>query len=194
MEPQPRSEALAGVESPTSPGRDEQRPEAVPRDTPSAGSVWQRAFAVVALCLALAGAGIASYLAAENLQGKSGVCTVVHGCQTVQQSAFGKVFGVPVSVPGLAMYAFLVAAALVVLTNFRGLRSVAAFLAFNGALFGFCFSLYLTYVEGWVLNAWCIYCIGSATLMTLLLVCWGTILGIEVHRRRDEPGEGAARV
>ena len=87
---------------------------------------------------------------------------------------------------GLAMYAFLVAAALVVLTNFRGLRPVAAFLAFDGALFGFCFSLYLTYIEGWVLDAWCIYCIGSATLMMALLLCWGTILAIEVRRRREE--------
>jgi len=169
-----------------SPGRDEQRSGGLPGDAPPAGLGWQRAFAAVALCLALAGAGIASYLAAENLQGKSGVCTVVHGCQTVQQSAYGKIFGVPVSVPGLAMYAFLVAAALVVLTNFRGLRSVAAFLAFNGALFGFCFSLYLTYIEGWVLHAWCIYCIGSASLMTALLACWSAILGIEVWRRREE--------
>ena len=168
------------------PGGDEQRPGGVAGDAPTAGLGWQRAFAAVGLCLAIAGTGIASYLAVENLQGKSGVCTVVHGCQTVQQSAYGKILGIPVSVPGLAMYAFLAAAALVLLTNFRGLRPVAAFLAFNGALFGFCFSLYLTYIEGWVLDAWCIYCIGSASLMTALLLCWGTILGIEVRRRREE--------
>ena len=143
----------------------------------------QRLLAIIAAALAVAGIGIASYLALENLQGKSGVCTVVHGCQTVQQSAYGKIIGIPVSVPGLAMYVVLAAAALLVFTNARGLRTVAAFLAFNGALFGFCFSLYLTYVEGWVLDAWCIYCIGSASLMTLLLLCWTTILAIERRRR-----------
>jgi uncharacterized membrane protein len=143
----------------------------------------QRWLAAIAVALALGGVGIASYLALENLQGKSGVCTVVHGCQTVQQSAYGKILGIPVSVPGLAMYLFLASAAVVVFTNVRGLRTIASFLAFNGALFGFCFSLYLTYVEGWVLNAWCIYCIGSASLMTLLLLCWTSILAIERHRR-----------
>ncbi|MGH2634108.1 MAG: vitamin K epoxide reductase family protein [Tepidiformaceae bacterium] len=148
----------------------------------------QKVLTVAAACLAVGGVGIASYLAVENLQGNSGVCTVVHGCQTVQQSAYGKVLGVPVSVPGLAMYVFLLLAALVVLTNARELRPTAAFLAFNGALFGFCFSIYLTYIEGWVLDAWCIYCIGSATLMTLSMLCWGSILSIEVKRRRQERG------
>lgn len=142
----------------------------------------QKSLAVAAACLAIAGAGIASYLAVENLQGKSGVCTVVHGCQTVQQSAYGKILGIPVSVPGLAMYVLLLVAAVVVVTNARGLRRLATFLAFNGALFGFCFSLYLTYVEGWVLHAWCIYCIASASLMALLFLTWAAILAIEARR------------
>lgn len=145
---------------------------------------WLLATAALILVIALLGAGVASYLAVENLQGKSGVCTVVHGCSTVQQSSYGKILGIPVSVPGLALYVVLAAAAVGWLADFRGLRSQIAFLAFNGALFGFLFSMYLTYIEGWVLNAWCIYCIVSASLMTLLLLGWASLLAYEVRSRR----------
>ena len=144
---------------------------------------WQRTIAGFALAAALTGVAIASYLAVENLQGKTGVCTVVHGCQTVQQSRYGKVFGLPVSVPGLVGYVSLAVLALVVLTGFRGLRPPAVASGFYVALFGFLVSCYLTYIEGWVLHAWCIYCIASASLMTLLLLLWSTILAIEIHRR-----------
>jgi uncharacterized membrane protein len=142
---------------------------------------------VVAACLvlAIAGIAIAGYLAIENLQSKSGVCTITHGCQTVQQSRYGKLYGVPISVPGLGLYALLGTAAIVWLTDFRGLRRWAAFLAFNGALFGFVYSLFLTYIEGWVLEAWCIYCIGSASLMFLLFAGWLTTLLLTLRQGRE---------
>jgi uncharacterized membrane protein len=153
-------------------------------------SQFNVARAIVAICLllAVAGAGIAAYLAFENLQSRTGVCTITHGCQTVQQSSYGKLAGVPVSVPGLGLYLVLATAALVWLTDFRGLRPLAAVVAFNGALFGFVYSIFLTYIEGWVLEAWCIYCIGSASLMSLLFAGWlGTLL-LGGSRTSDDPG------
>jgi uncharacterized membrane protein len=148
--------------------------------------------AVVATCLllAVAGGAIAAYLAFENLQSRSGVCTITHGCQTVQLSRYGKLAGVPISVPGLGLYAFLAVAAVTWLTDFRGLRRWAAFLAFNGALFGFAYSLFLTYIEGWVLEAWCIYCIASATLMFLLFAGWLGVLALTLRSAQsaDPPG------
>ncbi|MEO9256661.1 MAG: vitamin K epoxide reductase family protein [Tepidiformaceae bacterium] len=143
-----------------------------------------KAVVIVCLVLAIAGIAIAAYLAFENLQSRTGVCTITHGCQTVQQSRYGKLFGIPISVPGLGLYLLLGAAAITWLTNFRGLRRWAAFLAFNGALFGFAYSLFLTYIEGWVLEAWCIYCITSASLMFLLFAGWLTVLLITLR-----PGE-----
>src|ERR1051325_2258180 len=105
----------------------------------------ERALILAAVVFAVAGAAIATYLAYENLQSRSGVCTITHGCATVQKSQYGKILGVPVSVPGLALYAALVVAGVTWLTNFRGLRDLAAMLACYGALFGFLFSGYLTY-------------------------------------------------
>ncbi len=87
-------------------------------------SKWRFALTLALLLLALAGTAIAGYLAWENSQGKTGVCTVVHGCATVQESKYGKVLGIPISVPGLGLYLVLVAAAVVVLVDFRGWRAV----------------------------------------------------------------------
>jgi uncharacterized membrane protein len=131
--------------------------------------------AVVGLLLAVAGIGIASYLALENLQGNAGICAITHGCATVQKSRYGKMFGVPISLPGLALYLGLAALALAWLFDFRGLRPLWTLLGFAGVLCGTVVSAYLTYVEWRVLEAWCIYCIGSALLMTGLLAAWSVL-------------------
>jgi uncharacterized membrane protein len=136
------------------------------------------------LVLALAGAGLAGYLAVENLQGEAGVCTLVHGCDTVQNSRYGKIFGVPVSVPGFALYVALAAGAAVWLAGRTPAREWATLGGFAGALGGFAFSMYLTAIEAFVLEAWCIYCIVSAALMTALAVVWTLVLTLQ---RRAAP-------
>jgi uncharacterized membrane protein len=149
------------------------------------GLSWMAAFGGLLVVLALAGAGIAGYLAIENLQGKSGVCTGHgHGCAAVQQSQYGKILGIPVSVPGLALYAVLGALALAWATNWHGLRSTAALLGFYAAFAGFGFSMYLTGIEAFVLHKWCIYCVTSASLMTALAAAWSVPLVAAVRAAR----------
>lgn len=145
---------------------------------------WRAALVSALLLVAVCGVGIAAYLAWENSRGESGVCTIVHGCSTVQQSKWGKVAGVPVSIPGLGLYVLLAGAALVWLTNFQGLRPYAVLVGAFGSLFGFLLSVFLTYLEAYVIDAWCIYCITSASLLTLLLAGWGVILGGEMRANR----------
>ena len=145
--------------------------------------------AVLALILAIAGTGMSAYLAVEKLQGESDVCTdVAHGCATVQQSPYGKIVGVPVSVLGLAGYIFLVGLAVAWLTGFRGGRAFAAFLGFYGTLAALLFSAYLTYLEAFVIDAWCIYCITSASLVSILFIRWGLIPYAEVRAARSNDG------
>ncbi len=108
----------------------------------------------------------------------------MHGCSTVQQSKYGKILGIPISIPGLALYVVLVAAAAILLTNFRGWAPYAILIAFFGALFGLAFSAFLTYLEAFVIDAWCIYCIVSALLMVLLAIGWSAILASEVKAQR----------
>jgi uncharacterized membrane protein len=144
---------------------------------------------IAALVLSVAGVGVAAYLAVENVQGQTGVCVIAQGCHTVQQSSYGKVLGVPVSIPGLALYTVLALAAVAWLTDFRGLRPVALLAGFYGAFAGTVFSAYLTYLEAFVIDAWCIYCIVSALLMAGLLLLWGAVFALTLRdgrRERDE--------
>lgn len=146
---------------------------------------WQSWLVAGLLALALAGVAVAAYLAWENSQGRSGVCTIAHGCSKVQQSRYGKMMGIPVSVPGLVLYTLLAVAAAAWLADLRGLRPVILVLAFYGALGGFLFSAYLTYLEAFVIDAWCIYCIASALIMTALFLGWSVMLWAGLRARSD---------
>jgi uncharacterized membrane protein len=79
----------------------------------------------------------------------------------VQTSDFATVAGVPVALIGLLGYAGILGSLL--LAGERA-RIATAFLAFTG----FGYSLYLTSVEAFRLDAWCQWCVISAILMTLL--------------------------
>jgi len=128
-----------------------------------------------AIGVALAGLGIAGYLTVVHYSGGDPVCAVAHGCATVQQSEYASLGGVPVAVLGLLGYlAVLVALA----RDGEAWRTAAAFLS----LAGLGFSGWLTYVELAVLEAVCIWCVGSAVCMTLLAgLTVGRMLGAPVR-------------
>ena len=116
-----------------------------------------------AIGVALAGLGIATYLTVVHYSGGDPVCAVAHGCATVQQSDYAALAGVPVALLGVFGYvALLVSLA----RDGEAWRTAAAFLS----LAGLAFSGWLTYVEVWILNAICIWCVGSAICMALLTV------------------------
>jgi uncharacterized membrane protein len=158
--------------------------------SPGPSSRFDHWIVVLAAVLAFVGLCLAGYLAFENLQAKTGVCTITHGCATVQQSRYGKPFGIPISVPGLALYLALFGLAVTWLKDARHLRAQATALAFFAAEAGFVVSVYLTYIEGWVLDAWCIYCITSACLMTALALLWLVVLIRTARRRSSEASQG----
>ena len=114
-----------------------------------------------AIGVALAGLGIATYLTVVHYTGGDPVCAVAHGCATVQQSDYATLAGVPVALLGVVGYVGLLAALIV---DGEAGRTAAAFLS----LAGLAFSGWLTYVEVGILDAICIWCVGSAICMALL--------------------------
>jgi uncharacterized membrane protein len=77
-------------------------------------------------------------------------------CDIVNRSTYSKVAGVPVALIGIAGYLVVLALA----TVFRNRDDAPAMLAIS-SLTGLGFALYLTYIEGFVLAAWCILCLSS---------------------------------
>lgn len=118
--------------------------------------------------LALVGLGIALYLWLYKM-GYIGRLQCDSGsCEYVQTSPYGDLWGVPVAFYGVVGYAVIFAVALAglqpALLSRRWPTQFVALLAAGGWLF----TLYLTYVELFVLHAICRWCVGSAVVITLI--------------------------
>src|SRR6478672_12404305 len=114
--------------------------------------------------VAIAGIGVATYITIADAGGGAPQCLAGgHGCATVAESHYSHIAGINVAVFGIVGYVLLLAAAATPgdLGRFGGLLL---------ALVGFGFSAYLTYLELFVINAVCQWCVASAVLMTLLFV------------------------
>jgi len=118
----------------------------------------------IATFLATFGVGVATYIAIADSGGGSPVCIAGgHGCQTVAESSYSHLAGVNIAIFGLAGYVVLLVCALLRGDAFR-------MTAFVVSLIGFGYSLYLTYLELFTIDAICQWCVASAVLMTLLFV------------------------
>ena len=131
--------------------------------------------------LAVLGLGVAGYLTYVHYAGLHPVCVASGGCETVQSSSYAKLAGVPVPLLGLIGYALILGSLFV--PGDAGRMATAAL-----SIVGFGFSLYLTYVEIFKIEAICQWCVASAVLMTLLAV-----LSV-VRLLRAPPAEPAATV
>jgi uncharacterized membrane protein len=132
----------------------------------SAGSSRAALLDVCAALLALVGLCDAIYLTVEHLNGSTLQCTITHGCAEVLGSRYATVGGLPLAAFGAAAY--FTAFSLATLAAF-GYASARALLAALVALM-FLFSLWLLYLQAFVLHAFCQYCLLSASVTTLLLI------------------------
>jgi uncharacterized membrane protein len=84
-------------------------------------------------------------------------------CDIVNRSEYSSIVGIPVAGIGVVGYALLF-----VLAVFLKDRVETPSRLLGAALAGLAFALYLTYIEGYVLTAWCILCLIS--LLTIFLI------------------------
>lgn len=117
--------------------------------------------------LALFGMAVAGYLAYIETQAVAAICGPVGDCNTVQTSAYAKLFGIPIGVIGMVAYAAMLAVWVWGRARDHG-RPRCLLLAVTA--FGVAFSIYLTYLEIFVIRAVCMWCLTSAVIMTALLL------------------------
>lgn len=121
------------------------------------------------LALSVLGAVDAAYLTWVKVAGQEAFCGASRACDTVQNSIYAELGGVPIAVLGLA--AFMVIFGLLLAEKSGPLLAAWAPLAIFGmALTGTLYSAYLTYVELYILRAVCPYCVVSAVCLAGLLV------------------------
>jgi uncharacterized membrane protein len=112
--------------------------------------------------LATLGVGVATYIAIADSGGGTPACIGgSHGCETVAESSYSHLLGINIAIFGIVAYLLLLGAAML---RGDGPR-MGGFLV---SLAGFGFSVYLTYLELFVIEAVCQWCVASAVLMTAL--------------------------
>ena len=124
-------------------------------------------------CLALVGLADAIYLTVQHVTGQSVRCTIVSGCSEVLSSSYATFNGIPLALIGAIAY-FIV-------------FSLATLAAFGYPLVGkllliviglmFLTSLWLIYLQAFVIGQFCQFCLLSAAVTMVL-----TILTVLVHR------------
>ena len=140
--------------------------------------------ALVLAALDLFGLAVASYLSIVELGGGVPVCGPVRGCETVAQSQYSRIGGVPVAVFGVGLSLVLLVAALGWWRS--GDRRLLA-THYGLSLVGVTFELYFTFLQVFVIDAICIWCAsyGISLVLRFLLALW-------VWLRRDRMATQAA--
>jgi uncharacterized membrane protein len=120
--------------------------------------------------VAVLGIGVATYIAIADSGGGHPTCLAGgSGCATVAESSYSHIAGVNIAIFGIVGYILLLASAFFA-------NDAARFGGFAVALGGFGFSVYLTYLEIFKIEAICQWCVASAVLMTILFLLNATRL------------------
>ncbi|MHB8626418.1 MAG: vitamin K epoxide reductase family protein [Aggregatilineales bacterium] len=128
----------------------------------------------LSILLALAGTADAVYLTYSKLTDTLTACPAngTFNCELVQHSIYSEIAGIPIAYIGLAGY-LAILAVLLLDGRFEFFTRRGALLTFGLTLLGFLYSGFLTSTEAFILHAWCLWCLGSAIVMTCLFVLSG---------------------
>ncbi len=129
-----------------------------------------RGWSLVTPILAVLGIGISGYLSYVKLSATQAVCLGLGECETVQNSPYSVILGIPIAILGLLTYLAIIALWWWSQDEQRPYADMAPMILFGITLFGFLYSAYLTYLELFVLKAICPWCVASAILMTVLMI------------------------
>ncbi len=121
-----------------------------------------RALRAAVALLALAGVVVAGYLTYVHYQPDALICTSGGGCETVQESSYAELAGIPVALLGLLGY---VAVLVLVVWDSELARTLAAAIALTAAGF----AVYLLVLQAFVIDAWCVWCLVNDVVIVPLL-------------------------
>jgi uncharacterized membrane protein len=125
----------------------------------------KKIYAVAAL-LSLLGLADALYLTIEHVTGQSVRCTIISGCSEVLSSRYAVVAGIPLAMVGAAAYFSVFSLATLAAFGYR----VAGTLLTPLVAAMFFVSVWLIYLQAFVIRQFCQYCLLSAAITTALLV------------------------
>lgn len=125
---------------------------------------------IIAVVASIIGFLDSAYLSYVKFSHTPIYCTPGLGdCSSVQNSQWSEIWGIPIAILGALAYLALLGIFLFEKKN-RLLAKYADYLLFGISFFGFLYSLFLTYLEFFVIHALCQWCILSALCMTIIFI------------------------
>lgn len=124
--------------------------------------------------LALLGFGVSLYLAITHYLGFAVPCDLTHGCETVLNSKYSVLLGLPLAVWGVAYFFSVIVCALLA-NHYSFWKTILAFLLALGALS----SLVFLSLQFFVIKKICQYCL-TTDLTGIILFLWD--MNIEHHK------------
>lgn len=121
---------------------------------------------ITAAIVSLIGLADAIYLTVEHVTGQSVRCTIIAGCSEVLSSRYAVVAGLPLAAVGAAAYFSVFSLATLAAFRYRAAGTLMTALV----LLMFLFSLWLIYLQAFVIHAFCQFCLLSAAVTTALTV------------------------
>ena len=121
---------------------------------------------IAAALLSVLGLADALYLTIEHVTGKSVQCTIISGCSEVLSSPYAVIAGIPLAAVGAAAYFTVFSLATLAAFGYRAAGTLLTPLI--SAMFFV--SLWLIYLQAFVIREFCQYCLFSAAITTCLLV------------------------
>ena len=128
---------------------------------------------------AVAGLADATYLAVQVLTGETLGCGGSPDCFRVLGSSYAKVGGVPVAM--LGAFAYFTVFTLAIFAAFGYSRAPRFLVLVAGAMF--LMTLWLLYVQAFLLHAYCRYCLLSAAITFLIA---GLLIAVPPAERRSD--------
>jgi uncharacterized membrane protein len=125
---------------------------------------------LISLIAAIIGALDAAYLTWVKLSHNEKLCAPGLGdCFTVNTSRYSEVYGIPIAIFGLAAFLTII---FILLWESRipFLQENGSLALFGISLVGVIYSAYLSYIEEFVLHAWCPYCVLSAIMILTIFI------------------------
>jgi uncharacterized membrane protein len=136
--------------------------------------------------IALIGIGVATYIFIADSTNGAPTCVVGGGCETVAKSSYSHIAGINIAVFGIIGWVLILGTAFFA-------NDYARLGGFLFALGGFGFSIYLTYLQIWNIEAICPWCVTDAILMTIVFILNTTRLLGYVGTEGARPAGGTAR-
>ncbi len=118
---------------------------------------------------ALLGALDALYLWIYKISSNDRMCLGSGDCATVNYSSYSEIYGIPIAVVGMGAY-LLILVIHFFETRWRPVKKNGTLLIFGLSLVGVLFSVYLTYIEFFVIFAVCPFCFASAFFMLFIFL------------------------